>query len=167
MLIKAGPSPLPSPTPLYLIGEDYVSSFDYDVVNALAVAGDYEVLREMHSQFWNNPTVSEYGVCETFQASLSTNKTYGAIDLLNTRFTCSRWNAVHTQYSNLTNRGGASVGFCGAYKACLQCTPFVKEQMFAMVFCYARQGVDGVYRFGGKWMLDGTGPGTRSILYHN
>ena len=49
----------------------------------------------------------------------------------------------------------------------MQCTPFAKDRMFAIAFYCALQGPDGVYRSGGKWMLDGAGPGARLILYHN
>jgi len=37
--------------------------------------------------------------------------------------------------------------------------------MSSIVFYCAWQGPDGVYRSGGKWMLDGAGPGARLILY--
>jgi len=164
-LARAGPSPLPTPAPLPVIGGDYVSPFGYNAVNGLVAAGDYEALREMYSSFWNNPTAAEYGVCETSQASLPSNEAHGAIYLLNTRNTCCQWNAVHTQCSNLTSRGGASVGFCGVYEACLRCSPFAKDRMFAVAFYCARQGANRVYRSGGKWMLDGAGPGARLILY--
>jgi len=164
-LVGALPSPVTTPTSLEVLGEDYVSPFDYDVVNSLVAAGDYKALKEMYSQFWNNPTAAEGGVCETSGGSPPTNEAYGAVDLLNTRDNCCQWNAFETQCSNLTNRGRASVGFCGAYKACLQCSPFARDRMYSIAFYCARQGSDGVYRSGGKWMLDGAGPGARLILY--
>jgi len=167
ILVGAVPSPLTASTSLEVLGEGYVSPFDYDVVNALVAAGDYEALKEMYSQFWNNPTAAEYGVCETSQASPLTDDAYRAVDDLNRRDSCCQLNAVDTQCSNLTNRGEASVGFCGAYKACLPCSPFAKDRMSSIAFACARQGADGVFRSGGKWMLDVAGPGARLILYHN
>jgi len=164
-LVRAVPSPLTASTSLEVLGEGYVSPFDYDVVNTLVAAGNYDALKEMYSQFWNSPTAAEYGVCETSQASPPTNEAYGAVDDLNRRDSCCQWNALHTQCSNLTNRGGASVGFCGAYKACLQCSPFARDRMSSVAFWCAQQGSDGVFRSGGKWMLDGAGPGARLILY--
>ncbi|KAG0642911.1 hypothetical protein HOY80DRAFT_572034 [Tuber brumale] len=166
-LVGAVPSPLAAPNSLEVLGQDYVSPIDYDAVKALVAAGDYEALREMFSPFWNNPTAAEGGVCETSQASPPTSEAFGAIDDLNSRGTCCQWNAVETQCSNLTNRGEASVGFCGAYKACLQCAPFVRDRVYNIAFYCSRRDSAGVYRSGGKWMLDGAGPGARLILYHN
>ncbi|RPB04772.1 hypothetical protein L873DRAFT_1785986 [Choiromyces venosus 120613-1] len=168
-LIGAIPSPLTaSTTSLEVLGQDYVSPFDYDVVKALVAAGDYEALREMYSPLWNGPKAAgDYGVCETTQGSPPTNEAQGAADELVSRGTCCQWNAVETQCSNLTNRGRASTGFCGGYKACLQCNPFARDRMFSIAFYCAWQDPSGTYRSGGKWMLDGAGPGARLILYHN
>ncbi|PUU76981.1 hypothetical protein B9Z19DRAFT_1128891 [Tuber borchii] len=164
--VRAVPSPLAAPTSLEVLGEDYVSPFDYDVVNALVAAGDYQALKEMYSQFWNNPTAAEYGFCETSQASPLTNDAYGAVDDLNRRDSCCQLNAGQNQCSNLTNRGGASVGFCGEYNTCLRC-PYVRDRAYSIAFACAQQGADGVFRSGGRWMLDVAGPGARLILYHN
>jgi len=49
-LVRAVPSPITALTSLEVLGEDYVSAFDYGAVSALVAAGDYEV-REMYAQF--------------------------------------------------------------------------------------------------------------------
>ncbi|PUU76979.1 hypothetical protein B9Z19DRAFT_1128889 [Tuber borchii] len=167
-LVRAIPSPL-TPTSLEVLGEGYVSPFDYDVVNALMAAHNYEALKEMYSQFWNNPTAAEYLVCETSQASPLTDDAYRAVDNLNRRGSdsCCQLNAQQPQCSNLTTHGEASAGFCGAYKACLPCSPFVKDRIMSIAYACARQGADGLFRSGGKWMLDVAGPGARLILYHS
>ena len=167
-LVGAVPSPLAASTSLEVLGENYVSPFDYDVVNALMAAGNYEALKEMYSEFWNNPTAAEYLACETSQASPLTDDAYRAVDNLNRRDSCCQLNAQPTQCSTLTNHGSAGVGFCGAYKTCLQCSPFAKDRIMSIAYACARQGADGLFRSGGKWMLDEwAGPGARLTLYHN
>ncbi|RPA99150.1 hypothetical protein L873DRAFT_1807041 [Choiromyces venosus 120613-1] len=167
-LVAAIPSPITTgePTSLEVLGQDYVSPFNYTIVNALAAAGDYETLEEMYSVLWDYPSASsDYGVCETSGGSPPTDDAHSAVNLLNSRGTCCRWNAVATQCSNLTNRGQASIGFCGAYKACLQCSPFARDRAFGLAFYCAWRDPSGVVRSGGKWMLDGAGPGARLILH--
>lgn len=167
ILVCAVPSPLGASTSLEVLTESYISPFDYDIVNTLVAAGNYDALKEMYSQFANNPTAAEYLVCETSQASPLTDDAYRAVADLNRHDSCCQLNTLPNQCSNLTNYGGASTGFCGAYKACLPCSPFTKDRIMSIAYVCARQGTDGVFRSGGKWMLDFAGPGARLILYHN
>ncbi|PWW71752.1 hypothetical protein C7212DRAFT_338303 [Tuber magnatum] len=46
-LVRAAPSDLTTPTTLEVLGQDYVSPFDSEVVNALVAAGDLDALKEM------------------------------------------------------------------------------------------------------------------------
>ncbi|PUU72597.1 hypothetical protein B9Z19DRAFT_1137167 [Tuber borchii] len=70
-------------------------------------AGDYETLKEMYSQFWNNPTAAEYLVCETSQASPLTDDAYRAVDNLNSfgSHSCCQLNALQPQCSTLPIMG--------------------------------------------------------------